>query len=209
RVRRGGLVGYGFGLVRPGRGAVDRGACPVTARRVRPPGKHRSSMCPDQGTSIFHPPPPGTMPSQGPHRRAASRAPCLRHRTGTVPRPSENDDFASSAGLSWLPGRASGRTTPVSAVLGRRVPMKPLEPSDPRTIGGIEVHGRLGEGGMGVVYFGVTPDAEQVAVKVIKDDLAGQASLRERFDREVLALGMVHGPRVAGLVAAAEPTSEE
>ncbi|WP_165970443.1 serine/threonine-protein kinase [Actinomadura sp. 6K520] len=86
--------------------------------------------------------------------------------------------------------------------------MKPLEPSDPRTIGGIEVHGRLGEGGMGVVYFGVTPDAEQVAVKVIRDDLAGQVAIRERFDREVLALGMVHGPRVAGLVAAAEPGAD-
>jgi serine/threonine protein kinase len=86
--------------------------------------------------------------------------------------------------------------------------MKPLEPSDPRTIGGIELHGRLGEGGMGVVYFGVTPDAEQVAVKVIRDGMAGQAGMRERFDREVLAMGMVQGPRVAGLVAASEPGAD-
>ncbi|HEU5026813.1 MAG TPA: serine/threonine-protein kinase [Spirillospora sp.] len=86
--------------------------------------------------------------------------------------------------------------------------MKPLEPSDPRTIGGIELHGRLGQGGMGVVYFGVTPDAEQVAVKVIRDGLADQDGIRERFDREVLAMGMVQGPRVAGLVAAAEPGAD-
>ncbi|MFG2243752.1 serine/threonine-protein kinase [Spirillospora sp. NPDC048823] len=86
--------------------------------------------------------------------------------------------------------------------------MEPLEPSDPRTIGGIELHGRLGKGGMGVVYFGVTPDAEQVAVKVIRDDLTNQAGIRERFDREVLAMGMVQGPRVAGLVAAAEPGAD-
>ncbi|MES9542308.1 protein kinase [Actinomadura sp. NPDC000600] len=86
--------------------------------------------------------------------------------------------------------------------------MKPLEPSDPREIGGIELHGRLGQGGMGVVYLGVTPDAEQVAVKVIRDGLANQEGIRERFDREVLALGMVQGPRVAGLVAAAEPGAE-
>ncbi|SNS44068.1 Serine/threonine protein kinase [Actinomadura meyerae] len=85
--------------------------------------------------------------------------------------------------------------------------MKPLEPSDPRMIGGIEVHGRLGQGGMGTVYFGVTPDAEQVAVKVIRDGLTGDG-IRERFDREVLALGMVQGPRVAGLVAASEPGAE-
>ncbi|WP_165978319.1 serine/threonine-protein kinase [Actinomadura darangshiensis] len=98
--------------------------------------------------------------------------------------------------------------TPVSAVLGRRVPMEPLEPSDPRTIGGIELHGRLGKGGMGEVYFGVTPDAEQVAVKVILDDMVGHDTVRERFDREVLAMGMVQGPRVAGLVAASEPGAD-
>ncbi|SFN61956.1 Serine/threonine protein kinase [Actinomadura madurae] len=86
--------------------------------------------------------------------------------------------------------------------------MKPLEPSDPRTIGGIELHGRLGEGGMGAVYFGVTPDAEQVAVKVIRDGMANQPTMRERFDREVLAMGMVQGPRVAGLVAASEPGAD-
>ncbi|TDD36421.1 serine/threonine protein kinase [Actinomadura sp. KC06] len=86
--------------------------------------------------------------------------------------------------------------------------MKPLEPSDPREIGGIELHGKLGEGGMGVVYFGVTSDAEQVAVKVIRDGLASHAGIRERFDREVLAVGMVQGPRVAGLVAASEPGAD-
>ncbi|MFE9101977.1 serine/threonine-protein kinase [Actinomadura geliboluensis] len=85
--------------------------------------------------------------------------------------------------------------------------MKSLEPSDPRTIGGIELHGRLGQGGMGTVYFGVTPDAEQVAVKMIRDGLTGEG-IRERFDREVLALGMVQGPRVAGLVAASEPGAD-
>ncbi|MEU4823035.1 serine/threonine-protein kinase [Actinomadura sp. NPDC023710] len=96
----------------------------------------------------------------------------------------------------------------VRSVRRRQVAMKPLEPSDPREIGGIELHGRLGQGGMGVVYFGVTPDADQVAVKVIRDEMAGQEGIRERFDREVLALGMVQGPRVAGLVAAAEPGAE-
>ncbi|SPT57086.1 serine/threonine-protein kinase [Actinomadura madurae] len=87
--------------------------------------------------------------------------------------------------------------------------MKPLEPSDPRTIGGMDLHGRLGEGGMGVVYFGVTPDADQVAVKMIRDGRAKEPAMRERFDREVLAVGMVQGPRVAGLVAASEPDADD
>ncbi|GAA4241805.1 hypothetical protein GCM10022254_72150 [Actinomadura meridiana] len=86
--------------------------------------------------------------------------------------------------------------------------MKPLEPSDPREVGGIELHGRLGEGGMGVVYFGVTPDAERVAVKVIRDGLSSQVGIRERFDREVRAMRMVQGPHVAGLVAASEPDAD-
>lgn len=86
--------------------------------------------------------------------------------------------------------------------------MDPLRSSDPRHIDGIELHGTLGEGGMGTVYFGVTPEGDQVAVKVIRKDLAGQDEIRERFEREVLAMGMVQGPRVAGLVAAAEPGAE-
>lgn len=86
--------------------------------------------------------------------------------------------------------------------------MKPLQPNDPRQVGGIRLHGRLGTGGMGTVYFGVTSDAEQVAVKVIRDAYADKSDVRERFDREISALGMVQGPRVASLVAASEPGAE-
>ncbi|MDL4774535.1 MULTISPECIES: serine/threonine-protein kinase [Thermomonosporaceae] len=86
--------------------------------------------------------------------------------------------------------------------------MDSLQPSDPRDIGGIELHGTLGEGGMGKVYFGVTPDGRHVAIKVIRKQLAGDPEIRERFDREVLAMGMVQGPRVASLVAAAGPGAE-
>jgi serine/threonine protein kinase len=86
--------------------------------------------------------------------------------------------------------------------------MDDLKPSDPRVIGGIELRGRLGEGGMGAVYFGVTADGEQVAVKVIRDAMAGHETVRERFDREIKVMDMVRGPGVAGLVAAAAEGEE-
>ncbi|MBA9002702.1 serine/threonine-protein kinase [Thermomonospora cellulosilytica] len=88
--------------------------------------------------------------------------------------------------------------------------MEPLKPSDPRSVGGIALHGRLGEGGMGVVYFGVTPEGQPVAVKVISGQgNAADGELRERFDREIAAMHMVQGPRVAALVAAADPGEPE
>ena len=34
--------------------------------------------------------------------------------------------------------------------------MKPLKAGDPRAVGDIALRGRLGEGGMGTVYFGVS-----------------------------------------------------
>jgi eukaryotic-like serine/threonine-protein kinase len=83
--------------------------------------------------------------------------------------------------------------------------MKPLKSGDPNEIGGIVLRGRLGEGGMGTVYFGVTPDGDRVAVKTIRQDLTANEEAKDRFDREILAVGMVAGPRVAALLAASEP----
>lgn len=90
----------------------------------------------------------------------------------------------------------------------RQVSMKPLGAGDPKEIGGIALRGLLGQGGMGTVYFGVLPDGERVAVKMIRDDVTGNSVARRRFDREILAVEMVQGPRVAGLLAAAEPGEE-
>jgi eukaryotic-like serine/threonine-protein kinase len=83
--------------------------------------------------------------------------------------------------------------------------MKPPKAGDPARIGNIVLRGRLGEGGMGTVYFGVTPDGDRVAVKMIRADLTASDEAKDRFDREVLALGMVAGPRIAALLAASEP----
>jgi len=83
--------------------------------------------------------------------------------------------------------------------------VEPLKPADPTELGGIALRGRLGAGGMGTVYYGVTPDGESVAVKTIRTELLEKPEARGRFDREMLVIGMVQGPRVANLVAASAP----
>jgi serine/threonine protein kinase len=75
-----------------------------------------------------------------------------------------------------------------------------LKEADPRELGGIALHGRLGRGGMGTVFYGVTEDGEPVAVKMIREDLLENSEVFGRFDRETQALGMVQSPRVANLV---------
>ena len=83
--------------------------------------------------------------------------------------------------------------------------MKPLKAGDPDIMGGIALRGRLGEGGMGTVFYGVISDGSQVAVKMIRQDLAENDEAKDRFDREIIVLGMVTGPRIAALLTASEP----
>ncbi|MDA8370391.1 MAG: serine/threonine-protein kinase [Nocardiopsaceae bacterium] len=80
--------------------------------------------------------------------------------------------------------------------------MHPREDTDPRQIGGIEVLGRLGKGGMGRVYLGRTEDGDRVAVKTMHKEHADNPAAMERFSREISAMSMVCSPGVAELVAA-------
>ena len=69
----------------------------------------------------------------------------------------------------------------------------PLRPDDPTRMGHYRLTARLGSGGMGVVYLGVSWDGAPVAVKVLRPELAGDEEFRRRFGREVAALVQVKG----------------
>lgn len=85
--------------------------------------------------------------------------------------------------------------------------MKPLRATDPPSVGEFRLLGRLGAGGMGEVYLGVTRSGRPVAVKVIRAEVAADPAFRARFVREVAAARQVGGFWTASVVAA-DPDAE-
>ncbi|WP_406297112.1 serine/threonine protein kinase [Embleya sp. NBC_00888] len=80
--------------------------------------------------------------------------------------------------------------------------MKPLEPEDPRRIGGYRVLRVLGAGGMGRVYLGRNRGGRIVAIKVVRAEWADDPGFRERFRREVDAARRVGGAWTAPVLDA-------
>ena len=80
--------------------------------------------------------------------------------------------------------------------------MHELAPGEPELIGPYRVRGRLGTGGMGRVYLGLSPGGRSVAVKVIRADLAQDAEFRARFRREVAVARKVSGLFTAPVIDA-------
>jgi ABC-type transport system substrate-binding protein/serine/threonine protein kinase len=68
-----------------------------------------------------------------------------------------------------------------------------LLPGDPARVGRYRLTARLGSGGMGVVYLGAAKDGGQVAVKVLRPELAEDPEFRARFSREVATLTRITG----------------
>ncbi|MFI8521648.1 protein kinase [Streptomyces sp. NPDC085481] len=82
--------------------------------------------------------------------------------------------------------------------------MRPLDASDPESVGGgrYRLVGRLGQGGMGVVYLGRSQSGRAVAVKVVRPELSTDPGFQRRFAREVAAARQVGGFHTAPVVDA-------
>jgi serine/threonine protein kinase len=80
--------------------------------------------------------------------------------------------------------------------------MDALRTGDPLQVGVYRLVGRLGEGGMGQVFLGVSPGGRPVAVKLIRPELAADPEFARRFAREVEAARRVGGFHTAPVVDA-------
>ncbi|MFG2694286.1 serine/threonine-protein kinase [Kitasatospora sp. NPDC048407] len=89
-------------------------------------------------------------------------------------------------------------TPPVQAPAPAQVPHQPLSGHEPRSIGGYQLLGRIGAGGMGTVYLARREGAAtQVALKTINLELLDDPDLLRRFQRESEVLAMVPGAYTA------------
>ncbi|MCX4489943.1 serine/threonine protein kinase [Streptomyces anulatus] len=82
-----------------------------------------------------------------------------------------------------------------------------LRTGDPKQIGRWSLVGRLGAGGMGVVFLAQDADGQLVAIKQLREDLASDSEFRARFRREAGALLRVKGTCTAGVLAVEVETS--
>ncbi|NRQ40107.1 serine/threonine protein kinase [Nonomuraea sp. NN258] len=78
--------------------------------------------------------------------------------------------------------------------------MLPLLTSDPREIGPYRLVGRLGSGGMGVVYAGVDVAGRRAAVKLVHEVLSVDVEFRRRFSREIFLVGEIDGACIARIL---------
>jgi hypothetical protein len=82
------------------------------------------------------------------------------------------------------------------------VPVQSLASGDPDQVAGYQLRGRLGAGGMGVVYLALTASGQPVALKVLRPDLGDEPAFRARFRQEVDAARRVSGPFTAPVLDA-------
>ena len=81
--------------------------------------------------------------------------------------------------------------------------MQPLLKHDPQVVGSWKLLGRLGSGGMGVVYYGVDfkkSSSNEVALKIIREHILEEPSARARLEREIDSLHAIDSPYVAKIV---------
>jgi serine/threonine protein kinase len=83
--------------------------------------------------------------------------------------------------------------------------MNNLKPSDPTSIGGYPLLGRLGMGGMGQVFLSRTASGRLLALKTIREDLSSEPGFEERFAREIRNSDRVRSPWTVTVVDYSAP----
>ena len=73
--------------------------------------------------------------------------------------------------------------------------MEPLVQSDPRKVADYTILARLGTGASGIVYAARDSQGTDIALKVLRPELADNESVRGRLRREAEILSRVSGPR--------------
>ncbi|MEU7034704.1 bifunctional serine/threonine-protein kinase/ABC transporter substrate-binding protein [Streptomyces sp. NPDC046237] len=86
--------------------------------------------------------------------------------------------------------------------------MRPLRPADPSAIAGYRLLGRLGAGGMGVVYLARSAGGALAALKLIQAEHAADPGFRERFRREALVAERITGRWVVRVLGS-DPDARE
>src|SRR5690606_28330210 len=188
---------------RPRGGGAPAGRAPGHARGRRPcphgpTGQPRGAPGPGrprhrQQRHARRPRPPGRR-GLGLDRGAQVPAVCRAMRSRR-PRPGGRRSASDRTGLA-SPQVAETRT--------RWRTVDPLRPGDPREVAGFHVVGRLGAGGMGVVYLADHPEHGPAALKFVRagGPAVADPAFRARFGREVEAARRVRSPRVARVLAA-------
>ena len=117
---------------------------------------------------------------------------------------------ASHGFLSILQGRrwSGNRFVGFAASVGRNAPSAEQPPYNPHSLalhpgtrlGAYEVTAPSGAGGMGEVYKGRDTRLNRVvAIKILASDIAHDASLRARFEREAQAVAALDHPHICGI----------
>ncbi len=101
----------------------------------------------------------------------------------------------------------------MEAMSDSRTPRRPPAASDPRLEAlaedsGYEVLGRIGAGGMGIVYRAHDADGRDVAIKMLRHEIADDPRARERLAREVAAQQRVRNDNIVRILDAELESSD-
>ena len=76
-----------------------------------------------------------------------------------------------------------------------------------KRLGNYDIHSKIGEGGMGIVYMGVHPQiGKKVAVKVLHPELSDKADVVTRFFNEAKAVNDINHPNIVDIIDFGEST---